>query len=935
MISRRSKPLSLWFALLLVPLFGIPGCNCDRTNPKNPDGGANCDPLCAVTGIPEASGLDFGNLPIGQPKSLTLTLHNTGSDVLNVTGASITGTNASDYKLGVKLGPQIQQNSYATTTVTFTPATAGTLTASVTILTDGTPGTLNVPLTGVGIDVEICAHPNTADFGNVQVLGTPSTTFNGDAGSLAICNCGLSPVSISFPGIEGPQASDFGDTGESNTTLQPNQCENIVISYSPAALGQSTADLPFDVCSGCPAQSVNLTGVGVDGQLTFSPSPVNFGAPPAGSAPTAQVTATNTGTEDLVLTNLGTYSGSNVFVLSGVPTLPLTMAPLQSFSFTITYNTDGAAGGDSDELLGVFTVADPAVAPRTATDLLSGNQSLNPCQLGISPTSVDFGLVSANQVGTRQVTLTNAGSTACQVSAIALSPSTDPYFGLGAGQVTSLAVQPGSSQQITVTFSPTSTNSPLTRTGQLTFQTGDTTNPSATVPLSATIQGASVYSGGWPKWHLDNFNSGQSSADTSGLQGKVQWKYNIGKPTGGIGSSGSISGGTYINSPVVSTVTGVSPAPPYVIYQEDITGVLHALSNTGTQLWQQKLLSPGSDTHPSTPAVLSDGSLFVATNSDGSAGQPSLYYLSNTGAVTFSEAFGDDGFDSCPALGQDGTLFLANDDGAASGCGGVGDGNAGETSANAFTANAGSVSQIGATGLPLTAESERFGVVVAADDTSYWGNNGQFFALSPPKSGFGLVPAWPSCGVTLAGSTLTQNSSGAISDLALDSLTTGYLLAYSAWENYGSSSNTTYSVQGNIAALDPATGAQKWIFNLPNTPLPSSWSPLPSDAGNAAPAVALDGTVYVGNGDGLHAINGTTGKQNWLFSTANVSSSPAIGYDGTIFFGCDDGNFYAVTSGGALRFKITTGGPISSSPAIAPDGTVYFVSDDGNLYSID
>jgi outer membrane protein assembly factor BamB len=949
MTPDRSKRLSLLVASLLVPLFGIPSCTCKPGNSKDPQDAGGCTgTICAVTGIPEASGLNFGNVPIGQPISKTLTLQNAGTALLNVTGASISGGSVdgglSQYRLGVKLGPQIQQSGSATTTITFTPAAAGTQNATLVILTDGDPGTLNVPLTGVGIDVEICAHPTTIDFGNVQVLGTPELTGTGSVPAVSICNCGLSPVALTFPGIQGPQAADFGDTGESNATLAPGsngsqgQCENITISYSPAALGPSTADLPYGICTGCPTQSINLTGVGVDGQLTFSPSPVNFGAPPAGSAPTQQVTATNTGTENLVLVSMGTFSGSNVFALTGVPTLPLTMAPLQNFTFTVTYNTSGMAGGDSDELLGVFSVADPLVPDRTAKDLLSGNQSLNPCQLNISPTSVNFGLVSDNQVGTRQVTLTNSGSTACAVSAIALSPSTDPYFGLGAAQAASLSVLPGSSQQITVTFSPTSTTAPLTRTGQLTFQTGDTTNPSATVPLSATIQGASVYSGGWPKWHLDNFNSGQSGADTSGDQGVVAWKYNIGTPGGSLGSFG---GGTYINSPVVSTVTGVMPAPAagYIVYQMDINGTLHALSGGttanggGTQLWQQKLQPPGGDTHPSTPAVLSDGSMFVATNSDGT-GAASLYYISNTGAVTFSEPFGEDGFDSCPALGQNGTLFMADDDGAspASGaCGGSGGGD--PYSALAFTANAGSVSQIGGLALPLTAESERFGVVVAADDTSYWGNNGQFFAISPPPA-FGLVAAWPSCGVTLAGANLTQNSSGAVSDLALDSLTTGYLLAYSAWENYGTVGNGL-SVQGNIAALDPATGVQEWIFNMPDTALPSSWSGLPSDNGNAAPAVALDGTVYVGNGNGLYALNGSTGAKNWLFSTANVSSSPAIGADGTIFFGCDDGNFYAVTALGALRFKITTGGPISSSPAIAPDGTVYFVSDDGNLYAID
>jgi outer membrane protein assembly factor BamB len=322
--------------------------------------------------------------------------------------------------------------------------------------------------------------------------------------------------------------------------------------------------------------------------------------------------------------------------------------------------------------------------------------------------------------------------------------------------------------------------------------------------------------------------------------------------------------------------------------------------------------------------VLADGSMFFVTNDDGFASggnNASLYYLSSAGAVTFSEPFGEDGFDSCPTLGQDGTLFLADDDGS------VSDGS-GETSANAFGASAGAVSQIGGLSLPLTNESERFGVVVAADDTSYWGNNGQFFAITPPKAGFGLVAAWPKAGVTLA------TSGSAVSDLALDNFTNNNLYAYSGWLNGN-------SVQGNIAALNPATGAQKWIFNMPAAAVSAAIvnSTCPggdacSAAGNAAPAIALDGTVYVGNGDGLYAINGATGAKLWVSSCGDVTSSPAIGADGTIFFGCGDGILYAVNPNGTLKFKVTTGGPISSSPAIAPDGTVVFISDDGNLYAI-
>jgi outer membrane protein assembly factor BamB len=652
----------------------------------------------------------------------------------------------------------------------------------------------------------------------------------------------------------------------------------------------------------------------VDGQLTFSPSPVNFGSPAPGSVTPVQVTATNTGTEDLTVTGLRVASDAGVFVLSAFPQpLPI-LAPLASFNLTVTYNAP-SNGAANDELLGTFAVADTAVAARTVQDLLSGNQFLGPCSLGISPSSLNFGLVPPNTVGTRQVTLTDTGGTACQVSAIALSPTTDPSFG---SQPSALTVQPGSTQQITVTFSPTSATPPAVHTGQLTFKTGDPQNPSATVPLSAVVQAVSCYCGGWPKWHMDGFNSGQSNADTSGLQGKVAWEFPIGRPG---------AGKTYIDSPIVNGESQLPTSSGEVIFQMDMTGALHAIvggPSGGTALLTQHLSSPAANPQPSTPALIDWASMVIATGSAGSP--PNLYDLSATVAVTFSEAFGQAGFASTPGLADDGTVFLADAHGGSPACGGVDGGD--QYSAVAFSADGGALTQIAGLALPFTNVSGSFGVVVDANDNSYWGNNGQFFAVSSPVSGFQPLAAWPACGVSL-----TPPSLRAVSNLAIDALTTGNLYAYSAWEIPAADGG--YTVQGNIAALTPATGAELWIFDIPAATLPAGWTALQSDVGNASPAVAYSGTVYVGGGNGLYALDSTTGKQQWLFNSANVSSSPAIGGDGTIFFGCDDGNFYAVTPAGQQRFVVPTGGPISSSPAIAPDGTVYFVSDDGNLYAID
>jgi hypothetical protein len=64
---------------------------------------------------------------------------------------------------------------------------------------------------------------------------------------------------------------------------------------------------------------------------------------------------------------------------------------------------------------------------------------------------------------------------------------------------------------------------------------------------------------------------------------------------------------------------------------------------------------------------------------------------------------------------------------------------------------------------------------------------------------------------------------------------------------------------------------------------------------DSSPAIGSNGTVYVGSGDKLYAINGKTGVKLWEFETGGyVSSSPAIGSDGTVYVGSYDKKLYAL-----------------------------------------
>jgi outer membrane protein assembly factor BamB len=115
------------------------------------------------------------------------------------------------------------------------------------------------------------------------------------------------------------------------------------------------------------------------------------------------------------------------------------------------------------------------------------------------------------------------------------------------------------------------------------------------------------------------------------------------------------------------------------------------------------------------------------------------------------------------------------------------------------------------------------------------------------------------------------------------------------------------------------------------------WTPLPlGGAVESSPAIAADGTIYVGSADyNLYAVN-SNGTVKWTRSlSGNVQSSPAIGPDGTIYVGSGDKKLYAVRPDNTVLWAFATGARVFSSPAISADGsTVYVGSDDNKLYAV-
>ncbi len=129
------------------------------------------------------------------------------------------------------------------------------------------------------------------------------------------------------------------------------------------------------------------------------------------------------------------------------------------------------------------------------------------------------------------------------------------------------------------------------------------------------------------------------------------------------------------------------------------------------------------------------------------------------------------------------------------------------------------------------------------------------------------------------------------------------------------------SKDSKLYAINP-DGTQKWAFLTGSNILSS-------------PVIASDSIIYVGSEDDkLYAIN-LDGTQKWAFLTgSNVLSSPAVAADGTIYVGSYDNNFYAINPDGSQKWAFTTGDRVNSSPAIASDGMIYVGSQDTKLYAI-
>ncbi|MGI9102809.1 MAG: choice-of-anchor D domain-containing protein [Terriglobales bacterium] len=206
----------------------------------------------SLTATPSA--INFGSVSVGKTSVQAVVLTNTGTGNLNIASDSLT---AAGFAItGLALPQTLSPGQSSTFTVSFAPASAGTYSATLSLLRTNGMSITSILLSGsatvpLGILTET---PSSLTFGNVMT-GSSSTQ------TVILGNSGNANVALAAATMSG---AGFRVTGLTlPATIAPGQNIKFYVSFAPSSTGSVTGSVKLLDSSGKVLGTVALSGSGV------------------------------------------------------------------------------------------------------------------------------------------------------------------------------------------------------------------------------------------------------------------------------------------------------------------------------------------------------------------------------------------------------------------------------------------------------------------------------------------------------------------------------------------------------------------------------------------------------------------------------------------------------------------------------------------------
>jgi hypothetical protein len=501
-------------------LSSVAGCSCHTSHiaqaKGNPDFfNPKSDPALSIvdeTGAAVAQGktvtIDFGPTLVNQDQANQKTLFVINNGVATVELNEIKkadGFDSDDFK--VPTASQVKQSIAAgqtgQVTLSFAPGASGDFASDFTLVTDA-DDSLSQPLTvhlkGQGVSNGcVMAPADKLDFGNVRLNG--SYTKN-----LVIQNTTPLDYAINFKGITGADAALFTTSlATGPVTIKAHDQLSVPVTFTANHRDLAAAEFQFsspaDMCQPAP---FDLRANGVDSLITATPNPVDFGFVDPGvtwGSVKQTVTLTNIGNDPVEINQPGLCDGS----YGGTYATACTAAS--------EFSVNAAGGGDLSSIADLTLAAGEAKTVdfffkparlHSATAFVQFKLVNQPAQtdfgfnlkgtgggpkIQVQPTHVDFGVVGVGAPQSRNIVITNVGSSpsgqagsALTLSKVTVTPganTTDEFTVSFPNPVSLAATQ---RYVLPVQFSPSGTGA---RSVSLDIESNDPVNPHVQVTVQA------------------------------------------------------------------------------------------------------------------------------------------------------------------------------------------------------------------------------------------------------------------------------------------------------------------------------------------------------------------------------------------------------------------------------------------------------------------
>jgi hypothetical protein len=355
-----------------------PGASCSGTVVFTPTSGisysgtlsasnASGSAIASLTGIGlqpadtvSVGSLAFGYQTVGTTSSsLGVQLTNTGNVALPISQITASG----NFSASQNCGSSLAIGANCAVNVSFTPASVGSNTGTLSIATAA--GTQSVSLSGTGQGATLAASPASLAFGALMA-GTGAATQ-----TVTLTNTGnIAAGSLAFTLPTG-----YTQTNTCGTALAVGANCTLSVTFAPSA--QQPYNGTIQVATGTTTQSIPVTGAGGAASWGVSTSTLTLPTTQPGTSSTASLVITNNGT----VAATPTVAASSYFTATGCGSV----APGANCTSTVTFSpTYGQLYS------GTLTVAGGNSATQSVTLSGDGRVSAVPNGTFAAPSNVIF-----------------------------------------------------------------------------------------------------------------------------------------------------------------------------------------------------------------------------------------------------------------------------------------------------------------------------------------------------------------------------------------------------------------------------------------------------------------------------------------------------------------------------------------------------------------